>query len=168
MSIYSTCKRISQKLLRNVCKFLDLIYQDNPHGIVHKVINANSEELVLQGPEGLADRRVVNSYPSKVSVRKKKRVDACKIDLATKIGGGAPSFPRSRRWTRKKKGRDNLYWYYEEPPYSTASLGAARGTYPSKGVYPVVSTLKSDRPSMPAIADMSDLSLSSCDPGSSK
>jgi hypothetical protein len=26
LSIYSTCKRISQKLLRNVQKFLDIIY----------------------------------------------------------------------------------------------------------------------------------------------
>ena len=26
LSIYSTCKRISQKLMRNVTKFLDLIY----------------------------------------------------------------------------------------------------------------------------------------------
>jgi hypothetical protein len=28
-SIYSTCKRISQKLLRNVCQFLELIYDDS-------------------------------------------------------------------------------------------------------------------------------------------
>lgn len=27
VSIYSTCKRISTKLLRNVTKFLDLIYE---------------------------------------------------------------------------------------------------------------------------------------------
>ena len=26
MSIYSTCKRISQRMLRNIVKFMDLIY----------------------------------------------------------------------------------------------------------------------------------------------
>lgn len=64
-SIYSTCKRISQKLLRNVGMFLELIYKSlevRPY----KVIRANTEELVLQGPESALDRRVVNSYPSKV------------------------------------------------------------------------------------------------------
>lgn len=64
-SIYSTCKRISQKLLRNVCQFLDLIYA--ALGVPkYKVIRANMEELVVQGPETGQDRRVVNSYPSKV------------------------------------------------------------------------------------------------------
>ena len=64
-SIYSTCKRISQKLLRNVCKFLDLIYAEmkvNPF----RVIRANQEELQIIGPEGPADLRVISSYPSKV------------------------------------------------------------------------------------------------------
>ena len=28
LSIYSTCKRISQKLLRNVMRFLELIYME--------------------------------------------------------------------------------------------------------------------------------------------
>jgi hypothetical protein len=64
-SIYSTCKRISQKLLLNVCQFLELIY--DALGVPkYKVIRANMEELVVQGPEGGQDRRVVNSYPSKV------------------------------------------------------------------------------------------------------
>ena len=65
-SIYSTCKRISQKLLRNVKKFLDLVYlgmDTHPY----KIIRSNCEELVIQGPEGKQDQRVVNSYPSKVS-----------------------------------------------------------------------------------------------------
>lgn len=64
-SIYSTCKRISQKLLRNVAQFLDLIYAslEVPR---YKVVRANLEELVVQGPESAQDRRVVNSYPSKV------------------------------------------------------------------------------------------------------
>ena len=66
LSIYSTCKRISQKLLRNVCKFLSLIYEAG-HKTPMKVIRNNMEELVCQGPEGSQDTRVVNSYPSKVT-----------------------------------------------------------------------------------------------------
>jgi hypothetical protein len=65
LSIYSTCKRISQKLLRNVQKFLGLIYE----GLKvppFKEIRCNMEELVLQGPDGVSDVRIVNSYPSKV------------------------------------------------------------------------------------------------------
>lgn len=65
ISIYSTCKRISQKLLRNVMKFLALIYESL--GVApYKEIRCNMEELVLQGPEGISDVRIVNSYPSKV------------------------------------------------------------------------------------------------------
>ena len=65
LSIYSTCKRISQKLLRNVQKFLRLVFEgtDTPP---FKEIRSNMEELVLQGPEGASDVRIVNSYPSKV------------------------------------------------------------------------------------------------------
>ena len=65
LSIYSTCKRISQKLLRNVMKFLSLIYEGL--GVQEfKEVRCNMEELVLQGPEGSTDIRIVNSYPSKV------------------------------------------------------------------------------------------------------
>ena len=65
MSIYSTCKRISQKLLRNIQKFLELIYLEV--GCAHmKEIRVNMEEIVLQGVECEQDVRVVNSYPSKV------------------------------------------------------------------------------------------------------
>ena len=70
ISIYSTCKRISQKLLRNVQKFLNLIYE----GLKmppFKEVRCNMEELVLQGPDGTSDIRVVNSYPSKVSEEKR-------------------------------------------------------------------------------------------------
>ena len=66
LSIYSTCKRISQKLLRNVCKFLNLIYEAGQKTPMH-VIRSNMEELVVLGPEGSQDIRVVNSYPSKVT-----------------------------------------------------------------------------------------------------
>ncbi len=42
LSIYSTCKRISQKLLRNIVKFLDLIYLEL--GVPpYKIIRMNSE-----------------------------------------------------------------------------------------------------------------------------
>lgn len=65
ISIYSTCKRISQKLLRNVIKFLELIYIGM--GVPKfKVIRENMEELVIRGPESIQDIRIVNSYPSKV------------------------------------------------------------------------------------------------------
>lgn len=66
LSIYSTCKRISQKLLRNVMKFLSLVHEGlgTPE---FKEIRCNMEELVLQGPDGTSDVRIVNSYPSKAS-----------------------------------------------------------------------------------------------------
>ena len=67
ISIYSTCKRISQKLLRNVQKFLAIIYE----GLKmppYREVRCNMEELVLQGPDGVSDVRIVNSYPSKVRV----------------------------------------------------------------------------------------------------
>lgn len=65
LSIYSTCKRISQKLLRNIVKFLELIFlevQVRPF----KVLRMNSEEVHIQGNEGHGDLRVINSYPSKI------------------------------------------------------------------------------------------------------
>jgi hypothetical protein len=65
MSIYSTCKRISQKLLRNIQKFLDLIYAEIGCARM-KEIRVNMEEIVLQGTECEQDVRNVNSYPSKV------------------------------------------------------------------------------------------------------
>lgn len=65
-SIYSTCKRISHKLLRNVMTFLEMIY--TALGVPpFKTVRANMEELVVMGPESPQDRRVVNSYPSKVA-----------------------------------------------------------------------------------------------------
>ncbi len=65
ISIYSTCKRISQKLLRNVMKFLSLVHEGL--GVPEfKEVRCNMEELVLQGPGGASDIRIVYSYPSKV------------------------------------------------------------------------------------------------------
>ena len=65
-SIYSTCKRISQKLLRNVVKFLNLIYT-GLNVPKYRIIRENMEELVVHGPESAQDVRIVNSYPSKVA-----------------------------------------------------------------------------------------------------
>ena len=42
LSIYSTCKRISQKLLRNIKKFLDLLYLElgvQPYRVVRRLGN---------------------------------------------------------------------------------------------------------------------------------
>jgi hypothetical protein len=59
------CQRISQKLLRNIQKFLDLIYMELKTPKM-KEIRINMEEIVLQGDECEQDVRTVNSYPSKV------------------------------------------------------------------------------------------------------
>jgi len=67
ISIYSTCKRISQKLLNKVQQFFGVICQNDLKKRGFTVTRSNMEEIVLLGPEGPADIRVVNSYPSKVS-----------------------------------------------------------------------------------------------------
>jgi hypothetical protein len=67
VSIYSTCKRISQKLLRNVYMFLSIIHE-NMNTAPYKVIRSNMEEIVMHGPEGKRDVRTINSYPSKVTL----------------------------------------------------------------------------------------------------
>jgi len=68
LSIYSTCKRISQKLLRNVVKFFHIICNQDLPSEGFKVLRQNMEEIVLQGAGGSQDVRVVNSYPSKVTI----------------------------------------------------------------------------------------------------
>jgi len=68
VSIYSTCKRISQKLLRNIQKFVYLICDQELASCGLSVIRQNMEEVVLQGPESVQDVRIVNSYPSKVVI----------------------------------------------------------------------------------------------------
>lgn len=95
MSIYSTCKvssqvlplssftetrekwqRISQKLLRNIQKFLDLIYIElgTPR---MKELRINMEEIVIQGDECEQDVRMVNSYPSKVVLARVVLMSSC-------------------------------------------------------------------------------------------
>ena len=66
ISIYSTCKRISQKLLRNCVKFFYEVCKQDLDACGFKVVRQNMEEIVLRGPGGERDVRVVNSYPSKV------------------------------------------------------------------------------------------------------
>jgi len=65
ISIYSTGKRISQKMLRNIIKFLGLIYQKTGETPM-KTIRDNSEEIFLQGGLCSHDVRIANSYPSRV------------------------------------------------------------------------------------------------------
>jgi hypothetical protein len=60
-------QRISQKLLRNIQRFLDLIYMEIG-GPRMKEIRINMEEIVIQGDECEQDIRMVNSYPSKVKL----------------------------------------------------------------------------------------------------
>tara|TARA_Y100000389_G_scaffold167820_1_gene173172 strand:+ start:495 stop:899 length:405 start_codon:yes stop_codon:yes gene_type:complete len=45
LSIYSTCKRISQKLLRNVVKFFDIIVNHDMASEGFRVIRQNMEEI---------------------------------------------------------------------------------------------------------------------------
>ena len=87
LSIYSTCKRISQKLLRNVKKFLDLIYTElDVHP--YKIVRSNCEELVILGPESRQDLRIVNSYPSKV---RRLTLSALPIPQVTRPGASTES-----------------------------------------------------------------------------
>ena len=94
LSIYSTCKRISQKLMRNVTKFVDLIYAAQPAMPKMPVIRSNMEEVVLQGPEGCQDVRIVNSYPSKVRyviafcIHQMHWVKLCHFDLCRILSVG--------------------------------------------------------------------------------
>lgn len=65
ISIYSTCKRISGKLLRNCVKFLSII-QEQLHEPAMPFLKQTTDEIELQGPEFKWDLRKLNSYPSKV------------------------------------------------------------------------------------------------------
>jgi len=51
LSIYSTCKRISQKLLRNIVKFMELIFLEL-NLLPYKTIRMNQEEVHVAGNEG--------------------------------------------------------------------------------------------------------------------
>ena len=68
ISIYATCKRISQKLLRNVVKFFDLLCKNNIKEAGFTNVRSNMEELVIRNTQDLTDVRIINSYPSKVFI----------------------------------------------------------------------------------------------------
>jgi hypothetical protein len=70
ISIYSTCKRISQKILRNVQKFALMIANSDYSSMNFIVKRENMEEINLQGPLRNTDIRIINSYPSKVLLLK--------------------------------------------------------------------------------------------------
>jgi len=66
ISIYATCKRISQKLLRNVVKFFELICKNDMKSAGFTTVRSNMEELVVRSTQDPTDVRIINSYPSKV------------------------------------------------------------------------------------------------------
>jgi hypothetical protein len=66
ISIYATCKRISQKLLRNVIKFFELICKNDLKAAGFITVRSNMEELVVRNVLDSTDVRIINSYPSKV------------------------------------------------------------------------------------------------------
>lgn len=63
VSIFSTGRRASRKLLALIFKFLQIL----PGG-EDMVIKYNEENMWLKGPYGKGDIRIVNSYPSKVNI----------------------------------------------------------------------------------------------------
>jgi len=67
ISIYATCKRISQKLLRNVVKFFELICKNDMKSAGFTTVRSNMEELVVRSTQDPTDVRIINSYPSKVT-----------------------------------------------------------------------------------------------------
>lgn len=90
ISIYSTCKRISQKLLRNCVKFFYEVCKQDLAASGFKVVRQNMEEIVLRGPGGERDVRVVNSYPSKVPRAQSRKVKSLPKSLrCAKSGRGA-------------------------------------------------------------------------------
>lgn len=60
-----TCRRISAKILRNIVAYFNLIMESTDTA-PFQILRLNQEEFCVQGSEGIADRRIVNSYPSKV------------------------------------------------------------------------------------------------------
>lgn len=63
ISIFSTGRRASKKLLHTIFKFI--IQLPNGSNMINKY---NQETLELKGNEGNDDFRTINSYPSKVAV----------------------------------------------------------------------------------------------------
>jgi len=61
----STGKRISQKLLRNIVKFMSII-DDVLKILPMEFLKKSSDEVEMRGSESKYDTRRLNSYPSKV------------------------------------------------------------------------------------------------------
>ena len=84
ISIYSTCKRISQKLLRNCIRFLEIIHdvlrEDMP-----KFIKQTTDEIEIQGTENKYDFRRLNSYPSKVFGAKSLAFIGCACTISKSL-----------------------------------------------------------------------------------
>jgi hypothetical protein len=139
LSIYSTCKRISQKLMRNVTRFLELIYKDKSAQPM-PVIRSNMEEVVLQGPDGVHDVRTVNSYPSKVR-------------------RAAPARTLEKRQT-------TLYFtappQVRPPPAGRSAWAPASWTCPAAAAYSPYQTARSCRPRRPPEALPAPCSPSAC------
>jgi len=65
ISDVSTGKRISQKLLRNIVKFMSII-DDVLKILPMEFLKKSSDEVEMRGSESKYDTRRLNSYPSKV------------------------------------------------------------------------------------------------------
>jgi hypothetical protein len=102
ISIYSTCKRISQIFLRNVQKFALMIADSDYATLNFSVKRENMEEINLQGPLGNTDVRIINSYPSKV----KKLLNAAKVHIPCVC----------------EKSRMMLYFTYTNVEYGPANV----------------------------------------------
>lgn len=63
ISIFSTGRRASKKLLHTIKRFVEML-----PNMENTERSANEETMWIQGSEGPLDKRVVNSYPSKVQI----------------------------------------------------------------------------------------------------
>ena len=129
ISIYSTCKRISQKILRNVLKFAMMIADQDMATINCAILRENMEEIYLRGPLGSTDVRIINSYPSKVDrsnarakVARAKvaraKVARAKVALARKSRAPKPlarMLETLRRRTLAAQGRPSFVYAMGRP-----------------------------------------------------
>ena len=122
LSIYSTCKRISQKLLRGVVKFFYEICEQDIGKHNFRIRRQNMEEIVLVGPEGERDVRIVNSYPSKV------RVSSCALHAPSLsfLRWPARARPRPRAPARARPRRRSGSQVRLLPGVPSGSLARAR------------------------------------------
>ena len=119
ISIYSTCKRISQKILRNVLKFAMMIADQDMATINCAILRENMEEIYLRGPLGSTDVRIINSYPSKVDrSNARAKVARAKVALARKSRAPKPlarMLETLRRRTLAAQGRPSFVYAMGRP-----------------------------------------------------